>query len=82
MIDPTGPVPVYMQIADILAARIESGELQPNKPIPSETSLVQEYGVARNTVRRAVEELRDRGLVFTVPQRGTYVSPKDKPAES
>ncbi|GAA3254343.1 hypothetical protein GCM10010532_103230 [Dactylosporangium siamense] len=73
MVDPDGPIPVYVQIADIIQQRIEAGELQPNRPIPSELALQQEFGVARGTARRAVELLRDRGLVFTVPQRGTFV---------
>ncbi|MFG1673766.1 GntR family transcriptional regulator [Micromonospora sp. NPDC049282] len=73
MIDPDGPVPVYRQVADVLAARIAAGELVPHRPIPSEAAIVQEFGVARGTARRAVAELRERGLVYTVPQRGTYV---------
>ncbi len=76
-IDPDGPVPKYIQLADILERRIASGELQPNRPVPSEKYLVEQYGVARGTARRAVDVLRNRGLVFTVPQRGTYVKPKD-----
>ncbi|GAA0716731.1 GntR family transcriptional regulator [Dactylosporangium roseum] len=79
MVDPDGPTPVYVQIADIIQQRIEAGELQPNRPIPSELALQQEFGVARGTARRAVELLRDRGLVFTVPQRGTFVA--DRPAD-
>ena len=74
MIDPHGPVPVYKQIAEIIAGRIERGELLPNRPVPSETQLQQEFGVARDTVRNAVAYLRDQGLVFTVPHRGTYVA--------
>ncbi|WP_319458844.1 winged helix-turn-helix domain-containing protein [Micromonospora sp. RTP1Z1] len=73
MIDPDGPVPVYRQVADLLAARISSGALAPHRPIPSESTIVQEYGIARGTARRAVALLRERGLVYTVPQRGTYV---------
>ncbi|MFK3985183.1 GntR family transcriptional regulator [Micromonospora sp. NPDC050397] len=73
MIDPDGPVPVYRQVADVLAARISSGELAAHRPIPSETAIVQEFGIARGTARRAVALLRERGLVYTVPQRGTYV---------
>ncbi|MFB9179027.1 GntR family transcriptional regulator [Dactylosporangium sucinum] len=68
------PTPIYVQVADVIAGRIERGELEPNKPIPSELAIQQEFGVARGTARRAVQELRDRGLVFTLPQRGTYVS--------
>ncbi|WP_329020116.1 winged helix-turn-helix domain-containing protein [Micromonospora rifamycinica] len=73
MIDPGGPVPVYRQVADILAERIANGDLVVHRPIPSEAAIVQEFGVARGTARRAVAELRERGLVYTVPQRGTYV---------
>lgn len=74
-IDHEGDTPVYRQIAAIIAARIESGELEPRRRIPSETDIVQEYGVARETARRAVAYLRDQGLIYTVPQRGSFVSP-------
>jgi DNA-binding GntR family transcriptional regulator len=76
MIDPDGMTPVYVQVADAIAARIDSGELVPNRPILSETSMVQEFGIARGTARRAVELLRERGLVATIPGRGTFVLPK------
>jgi GntR family transcriptional regulator len=51
-------------------------ELARLDPLPSESTLVQEHGVSRGTARRAVAVLRDEGLVFTVPQRGTYVGPR------
>jgi DNA-binding GntR family transcriptional regulator len=73
MIDPDGPTPVYVQIADVIAARIRSGKLPPNRPVPSETQMRQEFDVSRATVRHAIALLRERGLVYTVPQRGTYV---------
>jgi GntR family transcriptional regulator len=73
MIDPRGPVPAYLQVADVIAARIAAGQLEVDKPIPSEESMRQEFGVARGTIRRAVQELRERGLVYTVAQRGSYV---------
>ena len=75
MIDPEGMTPLYVQVADVIAARIERGELVPNRPIPSETAMVQEFGIARGTARKAVELLRDRGLVATIPGRGTFVLP-------
>lgn len=76
-IDPLGPEPVYRQLAAVLRRRIESGELQPGRAIPSEATLVQTYGVARGTARKAVEALRDEGLVVTVPGRGSYVRPEE-----
>ncbi len=43
--------------------------------MPSVKQLQQEYGIGRDTVLRAIDILRVEGLVFTVPRRGTYVSP-------
>jgi DNA-binding GntR family transcriptional regulator len=76
--DPLAPVPRYRQIADIIRKRIESGALQPERPIPSESAIMQEFGVARATARHAVELLREQGQVVKVPGLGTYVR---KPAE-
>lgn len=73
MIDPGGRLPAYVQLADLIAERIGSGELPVGRTIPSEKTLQQEYGVGRNTARQAVKVLRERGLVDTVPQRGTFV---------
>ena len=73
-IDPLAPVPPYRQIAAILKRRILSGQYPPNSRIPTESELVETYEVARTTARRAVGALRDEGLVYTVPQRGTYVA--------
>lgn len=40
---------------------------------------MQEHGVGRNTVRRAIETLRDEGLVYTAPPLGTFVEDPDRP---
>ncbi|MFC4998540.1 GntR family transcriptional regulator [Dactylosporangium cerinum] len=42
--------------------------------MPSENQLVQEYGIARGTARKAIQLLRERGPVITVVGRGTYVA--------
>jgi GntR family transcriptional regulator len=76
-IDRWDPEPVYAQLADILRGQIERRELVPRQPLPSETYLVQHYGVSRGTARRAVAVLRDERLVRTIAQRGTYVVPAD-----
>lgn len=69
------PTPLYTQLANILREMIESGELQPRAPLPSESYLQQEQGVSRGTVRTAVAILRDEGLVVTIGGRGTFVKP-------
>ena len=72
-IDPTGPVPPYRQIAEIIRQRIKSGEYPKGSRIPTESEMVDMWEVARSTARRAIALLREEGLVQTVPQRGTYV---------
>jgi GntR family transcriptional regulator len=72
-IDPTGPVPPYRQIAEIIRQRIKSGEYAKGTRIPTESEMVDTWEVARTTARRAIALLREEGLVQTVPQRGTYV---------
>lgn len=67
------PVPLYTQLADILREMIAKGEFQPRSPLPSESYLQQEQGIARGTVRTAIGILRDEGLVVTISGRGTFV---------
>jgi GntR family transcriptional regulator len=74
VVNPLAPTPLYQQLADLLAGQIERGELSLGQPLPSESYLQGEHGLARGTVRAAVRVLRERGLVITAPQRGTYVA--------
>lgn len=73
-IDYEAPTPPYRQIAADIVDDIQAGRLQPGRPIPSEATMTQRYGVARDTARRAVKWLREEGWVHTVPHRGTYVN--------
>ncbi|MCG5211775.1 GntR family transcriptional regulator [Streptosporangium soli] len=80
---PADRIPVYQQIAADISRRIRQGELLPNRSIPSEKKLMQQHGVAKATVRQAVDHLREQGWVFTVAYRGTYVTDPEKwPQES
>ena len=76
-IDHDGDVPVYLQLAAILRGQIERGEIPPRRPLPSINRLAQEYGIARGSAEKAVQVLRDEGLVRTVIGRGVYVVPQD-----
>jgi len=76
-IDPTSDRPVFKQIADRLRAAIVSGELTAGARLPSEQELMDAHGVARGTIRQAVNLLRGEGLVRTEHGRGTFV--RDRP---
>ncbi|MBT2224369.1 GntR family transcriptional regulator [Nonomuraea sp. NEAU-A123] len=82
MIDREGPVPPYQQIAAAVRKRIQSGQIPPGRRIPSLVELEAEFGVARDTLRKAVQVLKDEGLVETVRGMGVYVkSPAGSDAE-
>lgn len=61
------------QIAAQLRGRIASGALPPGERLPSIPALAEGYGVARQTVQRAIDQLRVEGLVLTKPGSGTFV---------
>ncbi len=64
----------YQQIADHLRHRVSAGEFPPGRLLPSEAELSQTYGASRVTVRRALEVLRDEGLVDSRQGFGWFVS--------
>ncbi len=76
---PADPRPRYAQIADELGRRIDAGTLGPGMLIPSDSELCEEFDVARNTARQALDLLRTRGLIYTVKGRGSLVRPRRKP---
>ena len=78
-IDHWSPEPKYRQLARFLRGRIERGEFDevPDQKVPSEASLMKDYGLARNTVRQAMGVLRDWGMIKTVPLRGSRLRPRD-----
>jgi GntR family transcriptional regulator len=68
------PVPPYRQLADIIRGRIGSGELAPGTRMPSITALAAQYEVAQITVQKALQLLKNEGLVVGVAGYGTFVA--------
>jgi DNA-binding GntR family transcriptional regulator len=73
-IDHNGPTVKWRQVFDDIEADITSGRLAPNAKMPTELEMADQYGVARITVRRAVQELAKQGLLVIVHGRGTFVA--------
>ena len=73
------PEPAWRQLAGIIRTRIQDGRYRPGHAIPSEKQTRAEFGVSRGTCRKALAVLRDEGLIYTVPGRGSYVS--ERPPE-
>jgi DNA-binding transcriptional MocR family regulator len=65
--------PVYVAIADAIAADIQSGRLAPGMRLPPQRALAERLGIDFTTVTRAYTEARQRGLVEGKVGQGTYV---------
>jgi DNA-binding GntR family transcriptional regulator len=75
---PRGRKLVHVQIADVIAKRIEDGTYPPEGRLPAELEFVAEFGSSRESVRRAIADLRERGLIETVSGKGSYVLPPEE----
>ncbi|MHC8421724.1 GntR family transcriptional regulator [Streptomyces sp. NB004] len=80
-INPDSPLYVYEQLAAIIERKIRSGEYRPGTRLPGELTMTHDYKVGPGTVRRALDLLRDRGLVITVRARGSFVADPIPPAD-
>lgn len=80
MIDPDSGRPVYRQLADVIRGQIDRGELRPGQRLRTEPEYVDEYGIGRDSVRKAMALLRAEGLIVTT-RRGSRVRPLPDVAE-
>ncbi|WP_411125913.1 GntR family transcriptional regulator [Streptomyces sp. x-19] len=72
-LDPNDERPPYLQVSSILRAEILTKKYEPGNQLPSGPDLVKRFGVARGTVSRALDMLRDEGLIVTRKGSGSFV---------
>lgn len=68
-----GMMPKYYRVKEELKALIDQWKRQDGEPIPSERELIEQFGVSRITIRRAIDELVKEGFLYKVQGKGTYV---------
>ena len=73
------PRPIYEQIKFGLRRLIMTEVLQPNDKMPSVRELSTQLAINPNTVQRAYRELEAEGYIYSVPGKGSFVSPDCKP---
>lgn len=66
---------MYLQVAQKIATDIRRGRYQPGEVLPSESAMVEMYGVGKHTVRSAIAELRRMGLAESQQGKGSIVLP-------
>jgi DNA-binding GntR family transcriptional regulator len=72
-LDRSSPVPLYFQVSRQIEAAIETGQLAPGDRLENEISLADRWGLSRPTMRRAIQELVDKGLLVRRRGIGTQV---------
>ena len=66
--------PLYERVEFVLAGDIADGSLPPETQLPPEEGLIKRFKVSRTTVRKAIQNLIERGLVEVRRGKGTFVS--------
>lgn len=69
----SGPIPLYFQVSQIIEAAILNGTLPPGSRIENEVALGERVGLSRPTIRRAIQDLVDKGLLVRRRGVGTQV---------
>ncbi|WP_439022126.1 GntR family transcriptional regulator [Bacillus thuringiensis] len=67
-------IPLYHQLMERLKDSIEKGHWVLGDKIPSENQLMDQFGVSRNTAKKAIEELVQEGILYRVQGKGTFVA--------
>ncbi|OLP58021.1 GntR family transcriptional regulator [Xaviernesmea oryzae] len=73
-VDRADPRPLHKQVYEALLAAINNGRLPLRGKLPSERELVDLYAVSRITIRHAIRELMQQGVVHSQPGKGLYVT--------
>lgn len=68
--------PLYQQLKETLCAQVKEGVFTPDSPIPSERELCHKYSLSRTTVRQAINEAVQEGILVKKQGKGTYVVPR------
>lgn len=76
-LDRSSPIPLYFQLAEQLAAAVSEGGGQPGEPFENEVAMSKRLGLSRPTVRRAIYQLVEQGLLVRKRGLGTFVASRN-----
>lgn len=74
MLKNNDPTPLYKQLKEVLHKYIDEGKIKEGHPIPSERSLCEKFKISRITVRQAISEMINEGILYRKQGKGTYVA--------
>jgi GntR family transcriptional regulator len=74
MINKNSPIPLYYQLEEHIIQLIEKGDLRPDDALPPEREYAEKFQISRMTVRQAYTELVNKGYLYRLQGKGTYVA--------
>ena len=77
-----GKLPIYEQLYNGISGMISSGLLKPEEKLPAVREIAKQLGVNPNTVQKAYAQLESAGLIYSIPAKGSYVSPGEEFAQA
>ena len=77
-----GKAPIYEQLFRGIARLVSAGELSPNEKLPAVREVAKQFGINPNTVQKAYAQLEQSGLIYSIPAKGSYVSPEKAAADA
>lgn len=80
-IDPKSRLPIYEQIMEGIAKQVLLGILPADEQIPSVRAMAMQLAVNPNTVQKAYQALEENGIIYSVPGKGSFASPKARLSE-
>lgn len=75
-------LPLYVQLKEELINAIAQGEFAAGDQLPSQRALCDQYGMSHMTVRRAISELINDGVIYAIPGKGIYAAERKQDAEA
>ncbi|MEP0960796.1 MAG: GntR family transcriptional regulator [Roseobacter sp.] len=75
-----GALPKYIQLSELIIREIDAGRLLDGERLPPEREMAQAYGTSVGTLRKALADLGEKGLLHRVQGSGNYIKKPVKPA--
>lgn len=72
-----GGAPIYEQLEQRICELIIGGEMAENEKLPAVREIAKEFSINPNTVQKTYANLEARGLIYSIPAKGSYVSARD-----
>lgn len=72
-----GGAPIYEQLEQRICELIIGGEMSENEKLPAVREIAKEFSINPNTVQKTYVNLEARGLIYSIPAKGSYVSVRE-----